>query len=119
MSLPELNHQQVQHSDLVGLVDIEGFCGGPTMVFKNDRLGGKQPAAPSMDGSAAQKAAAVDLSASLKQLYDQAMRLGHVEAALFIGCANLSVSETLAMDGLSTPGSKAVPTPVSELCGDD
>lgn len=101
MSPPDSGYHVDDRSTLVGLVDIEGFCGGPIMVFKNepDPKGRRQRlTAPSLDGPAAQKAAAVDLSESLSQLYDQAVRLGYSEAALFIGCASLSISETLSVE---------------------
>jgi hypothetical protein len=76
------------------------------MVFRNEPNEDgrrKRLSAPNIDGPTAQKAAIVDLSESLSQLYDQALKLGHSEAALFIGCASLSVSETVEMVQKSTP----------------
>lgn len=122
MSLPDSNHQPVSSAALVGLVEIEGFYGGPTMVFKSepDSEGRqKRIVAPSVDGPAAEKAAVVDLSESLSQLYDQALRLGHSEAALFIGCASLSISETVAMERLNTQECAAVPKQSQKSCCDD
>lgn len=121
MSHPESNQASVPGSALVGLVDIEGFCGGPTMVFNNepDEDGRrKRLLAPNMDGLIAQKAAVVDLSESLSQLYEQALKLGHAEAALFIGCASLSISETLAMERTSMRTSPSPGQP-RESCADD
>ncbi len=122
MSHPDVNQQTVATSALVGLVDIEGFCGGPTMVFKNepDEDGRRKTlAGPSMDGPAAQKAAVVDLSESLSQLYEQALKLGHAEAALFIGCASLSISETIAIETVQA-SARIVPRSQSQkTCGED
>ncbi|HEY1720856.1 MAG TPA: hypothetical protein VGG27_06400 [Magnetospirillaceae bacterium] len=88
-------------TSLVGLVDIEGFCGGPTMAFTHasgDR--GRRPklVASNFGAVHASKTAVADLSESLHRLYDQAMKLGHSEAALFIGCASLSIADALAVE---------------------
>jgi hypothetical protein len=122
MSLPEFNQQTAATSALVGLVDIEGFCGGPTMVFKNepDEDGRRKTLTrPSLDGPAAQKAAVFDLSESLSQLYEQALKLGHTEAALFIGCASLSISETIAVEAVNAGARNATQSLSQKVCCED